>query len=1116
MQTHASYIAGVFGNGPETDHEEGLTKEETEPAIEADASSEENSPRAADPENLGPNDEEQSKKGGPDESPGTGPQNSEGQSGRDGFSSWGTEEWDGPRELEMVGEETEPRIRFRQALPMGTTWGPFQGKIEMPAGTGSDTVSPAVLNGGPKWLQDVAWVSAEDGKNNCAVYNKGGQLWCSTTKNVMAGEELTVCAVDFYSQLQAVAQIPLGHEMYPARLLDTIQLLPQQAAMASILPSAIINKNIFPCKSCGIWYRSERNLQAHLMYYCSGRQRDPEVTTEKIKNGSHQLPRVCSFPQCNMSFSGSHALEMHLSTHTGFKMEESTSNGNSLKCTICDHTADTLLTLQQHILSHLSQVGLRCNHCHFRFQTPRELLKHQELHGHGSIKPPSEAEAGRSRAADGPQMTRPELAQKDAPHSPTQIHDVNSKAEQDNAESGQAASKGDISSGQRVSFSYTRVKSEPSSPRLASSPIQHHMAPAFPISPFMSHVPFPHDISSVPQASEILAKMSELVHRRLHHGGNSYPPMMYSTLVPKGATCFECNITFSNLDNYLVHKKHYCNSRWQHIPKPNDYASILDKTAEAGSPKSGNSGLVNILNAGGHSSEVNSPRNDSTHLNPPVFDPLHSGGKVTDELPVLVKKALTPSGAEEKPNGMQDNGMQEFLGHSPKISPIENEIDPNQTTCEACKITFSRHETYMVHKQYYCATRHDPPAKRSHGNKAPANQKSVRARKRRKAYEMTAPDQEQMPPMGQPPCHGMPPGGVLGQYFSQDAAESLREQFHPRYVIQGLVPKHPEASLTVAKSALVSKCNTIVQDEVDTPMDLSKKCFPQFGKMSLSPKGLMDYHECAVCKVSFNKVEDYLTHKQNFCPATALDNKMQHDMKKEGSGRINDKTLEKSNENTTFDLSVQQANIKAASKEKPISLTDESKNTFESSGGYPGETKKMRRDEQIWPYYEIKPTDYATGMVMTQSERRHSPSEGTEGEKDQPMPDGCQNNAEDPGSPQPKNRGKTAADNAGQIPKDKATDPDGKEHSPPLSNDCVSSSTPDSESPTEPKEDLSPSPTSKTNREVSASIKKGLNGSIPTGNVKYCRPCDIQFNNLSNFITHKKFYCSSHTAEHVK
>lgn len=77
-------------------------------------------------------------------------------------------------------------------------------------------------------------------------------------------------------------------------------------------------EDIFPCKACGIWFRSERNLHAHLMYYCSGRQREPETVVEENDAIPHQTPSICPFPQCNKSFSGARALEMHLSTsHSG-------------------------------------------------------------------------------------------------------------------------------------------------------------------------------------------------------------------------------------------------------------------------------------------------------------------------------------------------------------------------------------------------------------------------------------------------------------------------------------------------------------------------------------------------------------------------------------------------------------------------------------------------------------------------------------------------------------------------------------------------------------------------------------------------------------------------------
>lgn len=82
-----------------------------------------------------------------------------------------------------------------------------------------------------------------------------------------------------------------------------------------------------------------------------------------------------------------------------------------------------------------------------------------------------------------------------------------------------------------------------------------------------------------------------------------------------------------------------------------------------------------------------------------------------------------------------------------------------------------------------------------------------------------------------------------------------------------------ETSLTINKCVPVSKCDTSHSSvsclEMDVPIDLSKKCLSQSERTTASPKRLLDYHECTVCKISFNKVENYLAHKQNFCPVTA-------------------------------------------------------------------------------------------------------------------------------------------------------------------------------------------------------------------------------------------------------
>eukprot|EP00064_Thunnus_orientalis_P001417 superscaffoldBa00000096_g1420 len=125
----------------------------------------------------------------------------DGQAEKTRHAAVGPDEWDGPRELDAFLKDGERRIHSRQQLPVGTTWGPFEGKIEMSTdnstlavityagqnreekvahglpgvrGLAPKTKStvPVVLSAGPRWLLDVTWQGAEDNKNNCVVYSK--------------------------------------------------------------------------------------------------------------------------------------------------------------------------------------------------------------------------------------------------------------------------------------------------------------------------------------------------------------------------------------------------------------------------------------------------------------------------------------------------------------------------------------------------------------------------------------------------------------------------------------------------------------------------------------------------------------------------------------------------------------------------------------------------------------------------------------------------------------------------------------------------------------------------------------------------------------------------------
>ncbi|XP_034619359.1 zinc finger protein ZFPM2 isoform X3 [Trachemys scripta elegans] len=1072
-----TYDTGPLEDAIEDEEEECLS-EENDIISKEDFPLEESFSAEFEPENLSCEEVEYfCNKGDEEGSQETAESDGDAQSEKPGQLIVETDDWDGPGELEMFQKDGERKIQSRQQLPVGTTWGPFAGKMGLNNNTlvcrcpKTKAPVPMVLTAGPKWLLDVTWQGVEDNKNNCIVYSKGGQLWCTTTKTISEGEELIAFVVDFDSRLQAASQMTLTEGMYPARLLDSIQLLPQQAAMASILPTAIVNR---------------------------------------------------------------------------VKMEEFLLPGASLKCTVCNYTADSVINFHQHLFSHLTQAAFRCNHCHFGFQTQRELLQHQELHVSGNkLQRESDIEHSPGGTDEALQPATDLLNRNEVPQSQKtmQTKDASSDTELDKCEKKTplflpAQRPETQPATNKQSFSYTKIKSEPSSPRLASSPVQPNIGPSFPMGPFLSQFAFPQDITVVPQASEILAKMSELVHRRLRHGSSSYPPVIYSPLMPKGATCFECNITFNNLDNYLVHKKHYCSSRWQQMAKSPDFSSISEKIPEAVSPNNGQSS-INILNTAPHTSDAENQLLQTSCINSStVLDLIGPNSKGHEkDFSAQTKKLSAATSNDEKMNGKPADVK------NPNAPLVEGESDPNKTTCEACNITFSRHETYMVHKQYYCATRHDPPLKRSASSKVPAMQRTMRTRKRRKMYEMCLPEQEQRPQLVQQrflevanlgnPCTS-----------TQESTEGLGECYHPRCdIFPGIVSKHLETSLSINKCIPVSKCDTphstVSCLEMDVPIDLSKKCLSQSDRTSTSPKRLLDYHECTVCKISFNKVENYLAHKQNFCPVTAH---QRNDMGQLESKVFQNPESERNSPDVSYERSIIKCEKNGNSKQSSpngnlfsthlatlqglkvfseaaqlIATKEENKHLFLPQCLYPGAIKKAKGADQLSPYYGIKPSDYISGSLVIHNTDLDQ-STNTEGEspKGQIPSNGCAVQKKESLPLLPKNRGMVIVNGGLKQEERPATNQQQENISQnPQHEDGHKSPSWISENPLATNENVSPAiPTAE---EQLSSIAKGVNGSTqaPTSG-KYCRLCDIQFNNLSNFITHKKFYCSSHAAEHVK
>uniref|UniRef100_A0A4W6F4J2 Zinc finger protein, FOG family member 1 n=1 Tax=Lates calcarifer TaxID=8187 RepID=A0A4W6F4J2_LATCA len=530
-----------------------------------------------------------------------------------------------------------------------------------------------------------------------------------------------------------------------------------------------LSEDIFPCKDCGIWYRSERNLQAHLMYYCASRQKQPAAASsppqDKPKE-SYPNERICPFPQCNKSCPSASSLEIHMRTHSGLSPGDS---GVVLKCQVCGHNSDSPAQLQQHVRTHL-EVRVPAE----RSPTPRQIT-------------PS--------FADPPQLQLSPHEREPLACVPKPDSSKTSKKTMETATSTKQTSDSPKSP------STTTVKAEPTSPTPGSSPA--HVGGTESVLPggamFLPQYMFNTEAAILPQASEILAKMSEMVHSRLKQ---ATPPH-------KGATCFECDITFNNINNFYAHKRLYCSSRHQ-VEGATSASGPRDTAPATGAFQWGTWLGISSSSEG-------------------------EGGGAS---------AGGGGGGRRASEGSQ----------SPASGSAEDlEDDPNRTFCEACNIRFSRHDNYTVHKRFYCASRHDPSNQRAvHMAKATTAAaflpQPIRTRKRKKMYEIHMARTE-----------------ALANAAAAAAAAATSAASAPSPSVLGLAVKQ-EVSPSAAGGSSPEGDGPIDLSKRPRLRDV-----PRHSSSSILPAlPLTDYHKCTACSISFNSIENYLAHKTYYCPATTL------------------------------------------------------------------------------------------------------------------------------------------------------------------------------------------------------------------------------------------------------
>uniref|UniRef100_A0A3B3YX70 Zinc finger protein, FOG family member 1 n=1 Tax=Poecilia mexicana TaxID=48701 RepID=A0A3B3YX70_9TELE len=1136
-------------------------------------------------------------------------------------------------ELQLSDEDGAGGVVAVRDLQPDTVWGPVPGILQSDGSTevraASNSALTLLCEQADCWINRLP-LTSDPSAANCSIYSRGEELFCKVTREVRAGGKLLASLTppppsssssssssSLAAQLSPPLQPAVKEEpLYPAALRSDIQLLPQQAGMAAILATAVVNKDIFPCKDCGIWYRSERNLQAHLMYYCASRQKQPAAASsppqDKPKE-SYPNERICPFPQCNKSCPSASSLEIHMRTHSGerpfvcliclsafttkancerhLKVHTDTLNGVChgcgfvsttrdilyshlvtshmvcqpgsrsevyspgpglspgdsgvvLKCQVCGHNSDSPAQLQQHVRTHL-EVRVPAE----RSPTPRQSTpssaEQPQLSPHereplacvpkpDSSSPGANGGSATPRDFSSPDAQTSELKIKEEPQSESETEEQQMEMKEDGEEEGVGGEDPDqevrkmtkeeptMSSSCQTPNSpksppNPTVKAEPTSPTPGSSPA-HAGGTGSGVaggSIFLPQYMFNPEAAILPQASEILAKMSEMVHSRLKQGQavvQSNPAAFFTsgptttaaaaTATPpqKGATCFECDITFNNINNYYAHKRLYCSSRHQGEGASSASGSGVSAPAASG-------GLPSSSPQIGASSRAASV--SPTNSEPPA------GTGVAESKRLVEVKTETPAGKEAVSSSSEGEGggggRASEGSQSPASGSTEDmEDDPNKTFCEACNIRFSRHDNYTIHKRFYCASRHDPSNQRAThmsktSNTAAFLPQPIRTRKRKKMYEIHMARTEAL--------------------ANAAAAATTSGASAPSPSVLGLVVKQEVSPGGAGGSS----------PEGDGPIDLSKR--PRLretprhnsGSGILPALPLTDYHKCTACSISFNSIENYLAHKTYYCPATTLQPhtlEQLHRLKRSAS------TSPKSRpQQERLDL-LHPAEAKALPAEW----------VAQGQGASPSPPKGAAATSSlaVCPYCPNRPITcdlvehFKTthGLVLTvqpppETPQRPSravsrspslsPRDGVTGattptypakmasrvHRDSVNGQTCSGTAS-PASPQVNgspSAGGGSPSSASPLPV-----------SPPRAPSLTVSPVPEA-----PREKVAPVhlPESTASNPI-AGPKMAVISPVQNGNSRFCRLCNIKFSSLSTFIAHKKYYCSSHSAEHVK
>ncbi|TWW76184.1 Zinc finger protein ZFPM1 [Takifugu flavidus] len=252
---------------------------------------------------------------------------------------------------------------------------------------------------------------------------------------------------------------------------------------------------------------------------------------------------------------------------------------------------------------------------------------------------------------------------------------------------------------------------------------------------------------------------------------------------------------------------------------------------------------------------------------------------------------------------------------------------------------------------------------------------------------------------------------------------------------------------------------------------------------------LSDYHKCTACSISFNSIENYLAHKTYYCPATTL---QPHTL--EQLARIK-RAASRSPKARPPDLPPGEAKALPAERAREQGTSSSPLASAKAASPSPRTPPSAGSPQVICPYCPTRLISCdlmehfrtAHGLVVSPQGRPSSGATGgTNGQVGSAPPS--------PASPPVNGDASPSSSPRGAPSRTLSPVPENLSHLPPQ----AAAPTPQAAAPT-------PQP----------ATKGAAPPPVPNGGSRFCRLCNIKFSSLSTFIAHKKYYCSSHSAEHV-